>query len=140
MTDDLYWDPFDADIDIDPHPLWRRIRDEQPVYRNDKFGFVALSRFEDVDAGLMDPTTYSSAHGTVLELMTPEPMQTGHIIFMDPPAQTTLRVLVSRAFTPGGSRRWRNTSGRSAPSSSTPGSAAAGSTMSGTSPPRSPPW
>jgi cytochrome P450 len=100
MTDDLYWDPFDAVIDIDPHPLWRRIRDEQPVYRNDKFGFVALSRHADVDAGLMDTTTYSSAHGTVLELMTPEPMKTGHIIFMDPPAQTTLRVLVSRAFTP----------------------------------------
>ena len=100
MTDDLYWDPFDTVIDIDPHPLWRRMRDEQPVYRNDKFDFFAVARHADVDAALIDAATYSSAHGTVLELMTPEPMQTGHIIFMDPPAQTTLRVLVSRAFTP----------------------------------------
>ena len=99
MTDDLYWDPFDAAIDLDPHPLWRRMRDEVPVYRNDTFDFVALSRHVDVDAALLDPTTYSSAHGTVLELMTPEPMKTGHIIFMDPPVQTMLRVLVSRAFT-----------------------------------------
>lgn len=99
MTDDLYWDPIDPVIDIDPYPLWRRMRDEQPVYRNDKFDFFAVARHADVDAALIDPATYSSAHGTVLELMTPEPMQTGHIIFMDPPAQTTLRVLVSRAFT-----------------------------------------
>ena len=99
MTDDLYWDPFDAVIDLDPQPLWQRMRDEEPVYRNDTFDFVALSRHADVDGALLDPTTYSSAHGTVLELMTPEPMQTGHIIFMDPPVQTMLRVLVSRAFT-----------------------------------------
>jgi cytochrome P450 len=100
MPDDVYWDPFDKAVNLDPHPVWRRLRDEQPVYRNDKFDFVALSRHDDVDAALVDPATFSSAHGTVLELMTPEPMQTGHIIFMDPPAQTTLRVLVSRAFTP----------------------------------------
>lgn len=100
MTDGLYWDPFDKTIDIDPHPLWRRMRDEAPVYRNEKFDFFALSRHADVDAAHVDPETYSSAHGTVLEIMTPEPMQSGHMIFMDPPTHTTLRVLVSRAFTP----------------------------------------
>ncbi|MGF7236367.1 MAG: cytochrome P450 [Frankia sp.] len=100
MTDDLYWDPFDKVIDVNPHPLWRRMRDDAPVYRNEKLDFFAFSRFADVDAAHMDPETYSSAHGTVLEIMSPEPMQTGQIIFMDPPTHTTLRVLVSRAFTP----------------------------------------
>ncbi|KPM53594.1 cytochrome P450 [Frankia sp. R43] len=100
MTDDLYWDPFDKEIDVDPHPRWKRMRDEAPVYRNEKFDFYALSRFADVDAAHLDPTTYSSRYGTVLELMKPEPWDTGQIIFMDPPAHTTLRVLVSRAFTP----------------------------------------
>ncbi len=99
MTD-LYWDPFDTVLDVAPHPLWRRMRDEAPVYRNEKFDFFALSRHADVDGAHLDPATYSSAYGTVLELMGPEPMQTGHMIFMDPPAHTTLRVLVSRAFTP----------------------------------------
>ncbi|MGF7235389.1 MAG: cytochrome P450 [Frankia sp.] len=100
MTDDLYWDPFDKAIDVDPHPLWRRMRDDAPVYHNEKFAFYALSRHTDVDKAHLDPATYSSAYGTVLELMTPEPWDTGQMIFMDPPAHTTLRVLVSRAFTP----------------------------------------
>ncbi|MCK9931275.1 cytochrome P450 [Frankia sp. Mgl5] len=100
MTDDLYWDPFDKEIDVNPHPLWRRMRDEAPVYHNEKFDFYALSRFTDVDTAHLDPATYSSKYGTVLELMKPEPWDTGQIIFMDPPTHTLLRVLVSRAFTP----------------------------------------
>jgi cytochrome P450 len=97
---DMYWDPFDKEIDVDPYPVWRRMREEAPVYRNDRFGFYALSRHADVDAAHRDTATYSSAYGTVLEIMSPEPIQTGLMIFMDPPAHTTLRVLVSRAFTP----------------------------------------
>ncbi|OHV42611.1 cytochrome P450 [Pseudofrankia sp. BMG5.36] len=99
MTD-LYWDPFDKEIDVDPYPVWRRMRDEAPVYRNEKFDFYALSRHADVDAAHLDPATFSSAHGTVLEIMSPEPMNVGQMIFMDPPTHTTMRVLVSRAFTP----------------------------------------
>jgi cytochrome P450 len=98
---ELYWDPFDTAIDLDPHPLWRRMREELPVYRNERFGFFALSRYADVEAAHLDHETFSSAHGTVLELMTPEPFPSAQImIFMDPPAHTMLRVLVSRAFTP----------------------------------------
>jgi cytochrome P450 len=100
VTSELYWDPYDKVIDLDPHPLWRRMRDEQPVYRNERFDFYALSRFDDVDAAHLDAATYSSRYGTVLEMMTSEPWDTGQMIFMDPPVHTTLRVLVSRAFTP----------------------------------------
>ena len=57
----LDWDPFDIEIDDDPHPTWRRLRDEAPVYRNDKFDFYALSRYADVEAAHRDPATYSSA-------------------------------------------------------------------------------
>jgi cytochrome P450 len=98
--DDLHWDPFDRAVQADPYPVWRRLRDEAPVYRNDRFGFYALSRFADVDAAHLDPATFSSAHGTVLEIMGPEPLGLGQMIFMDPPLHTTMRVLVSRAFTP----------------------------------------
>ncbi|MCB0995551.1 MAG: cytochrome P450 [Acidimicrobiales bacterium] len=99
MTD-LYWDPFDIDIDLDPYPIWQRLRDEAPVYRNDELDFYAYSRHSDVETAHRDPRTYSSAHGTVLELMGPDPIPTGQMIFLDPPAHDVLRALVSRAFTP----------------------------------------
>ncbi len=98
---ELYWDPFDTVIDTDPYPVWKRLRDEAPVYRNDRFDFYALSRFADVEAGHKDPATFLSGRGTVLELMSGADMShTGQMIFMDPPDHTTLRSLVSRAFTP----------------------------------------
>ncbi len=97
---DLYWDPFDPDIDDDPHPTWRRLRDEAPVYRNDKHDFYALSRYADIEAAHRDPRTFSSARGTVLELMGNDLASTEQMIFLDPPEHTRLRHLVSRAFTP----------------------------------------
>jgi cytochrome P450 len=100
MRTEIYWDPFDVEIDADPHPVWRRLRDEQPLYRNDELDFWALSRYADVEAAHRDPRVYSSSHGTVLELMGPDPIATGQMIFLDPPTHTTLRTLVSRAFTP----------------------------------------
>jgi cytochrome P450 len=97
----LYWDPFDPALDSAPFDVWRRMRDEQPVYRNDVYDFWALSRFADVEAGHKDPLTFSSARGTVLELMGGADLaSTGSMIFMDPPDHTSLRTLVSRAFTP----------------------------------------
>jgi len=77
------------------------MRDEAPLYRNDRYDFWALSRYEDVEAAHRDPATFSSAHGTVLEIMGTDDLSgTGQIIFMDPPEHTILRSLVSRAFTP----------------------------------------
>jgi len=97
---DLYWDPIDPALRDDPYPLWKRLRDEAPAYYNDKYDFWTLSRFHDIEAAHKDPETYSSSHGTTLEMMTPEPFgDTGMIIWLDPPKHTTLRKLVSRAFT-----------------------------------------
>ncbi|ADP83416.1 cytochrome P450 [Pseudofrankia inefficax] len=97
---DLYWDPFDKVIDTNPYPIWRRLRDSSPVYRNERHGFYAYSRHADIDEAHRDAATYSSAYGTVLEIMTSEPMPPAFMIFTDPPLHNTLRTLVSRAFTP----------------------------------------
>ncbi len=97
---ELYWDPYDTVIDTNPYPVWHRMRDEVPVYHNEKFGFYALSRFKDVDDASLDPATFSSAYGTVLEIMGDQPYDNGMIIFTDPPSHTMMRVLVSRGFTP----------------------------------------
>jgi cytochrome P450 len=97
---EIYWDPYDIELDTNPHPTWKRMRDEAPLYRNDRYDFWALSRFEDVEAASKDPLTYSSAEGTVLEMMGDHMRSAGQMIFMDPPEHTKLRTLVSRAFTP----------------------------------------
>jgi len=97
---DLYWDPYDEEIERNPYEVWRRMRDEEPVYRNEKHDFYALTRFADVEAAHRDPQTFSSARGTVLEIMGPDLSRTGQMIFLDPPEHTSLRHLVSRAFTP----------------------------------------
>lgn len=96
----ISWDPYDTELDDDPYPVWRRLRDEAPVYRNDRYDFFALSRFEDIEAAHRDTATFSSAHGTVLESMGPEAASTAMMIFLDPPEHTRLRSIVSRAMTP----------------------------------------
>jgi len=105
---ELYWDPLDEELDDHPHEVWRQLRNTRPVYRNDRYDFWALSRFEDVEAAHRDPATFSSAHGTVLDIMGPDLSKTGLIIFMDPPEHTILRALVSRAFTPRRMTEMRN--------------------------------
>lgn len=97
---DLYYDPYDYGIDANPHPVWKRMRDEAPVYYNEKFDFFALSRFEDVMTASLEPEIFSSAYGTVLELMQDEPGDSPMMIFLDAPKHTQLRKLVSRAFSP----------------------------------------
>jgi len=105
-TAPVTYDPYDPVIDVDPHPTWRRLRDEAPLYWNEHHGFYALSRYDDVLAGLTDWQTYSSGHSTVLELIDPlAPDDEGDpegqmMIFTDPPYHDTLRGLVSRSFTP----------------------------------------
>ena len=44
-TTDVYYDPYDFAIDTDPYPVWKRHRDEAPVYYNSRYEFYALSRF-----------------------------------------------------------------------------------------------
>ena len=95
-----YYDPYDYDVDANAQAVWKRLRDEAPLYWNDKYEFFALSRFDDVLPAMLDTTTFSSAHMTVLEMMGPEKQSGGMMIFMDPPEHTNLRKLVSRAFTP----------------------------------------
>jgi cytochrome P450 len=98
---DLYYDPWDVDIDIDPYPTYQRLRDESPLYYNERHDFWGLSRYEDVDGALRDPQRLSSAKGDILEVVKADPvMPAGVFINEDPPLHTIHRALVSRAFTP----------------------------------------
>ena len=100
-TTDLYYDPYDVEIDADPYPVYRRLREEMPLYRNERYNFYAVSRFDDVQRGLLDRETFSSARGSVLEFIKAGiEMPPGVVIFEDPPQHTVHRGLLSRVFTP----------------------------------------
>lgn len=93
--------PFSHEFHENPYPLYRRLRDEAPLYRNDELDFYALTRFADVVAASHDWQTYSSAEGTLVERMDPRMFEImPMMIFLDPPRHDRLRKLVSRAFTP----------------------------------------
>jgi cytochrome P450 len=96
------FDPFSDDFFNAPFETYRRLRDEAPVYHNTKYGFWALSRYEDVEPALKDHETYSSARGITLDmyLAEPDPTQPPMIIMMDPPDHTVMRKLVNKVFTP----------------------------------------
>jgi cytochrome P450 len=98
---DLYYDPFDIEIDKDPHPLWRRLREESPLYYNEKYDFFALSRYDDVDKALMSWDAYRSGRGSTLEvIMAKIELPPGIILMEDPPVHDVHRGLLSRVFTP----------------------------------------
>ena len=100
-SSDIYYDPFDKAIDVDPHPLWRRMRDETPLYRNEKYDFFALSRYDDVEKALVDWDTYRSGKGSTLEIiMAGMDIPPGLILMEDPPIHDLHRGLLSRVFTP----------------------------------------
>lgn len=97
---DLYYDPYDVEINADPYPTYRRLREEAPLYYNERHDFYAVSRFEDVERGLLDPGTYSSSRGAIIELIRANvDIPPGVLIFEDPPIHTVHRRLLSRAFT-----------------------------------------
>lgn len=96
----LYYDPYDFDVDLRAHAVWQRMREEAPLYYNDKYDFYALSRYDDILECLVDTDTYVSRFGTTLDLMSDTQFPLPMFIFRDPPEHTLLRKLVSRAFTP----------------------------------------
>ncbi len=96
-----YYDPYDFAIDEDPYPVWRRLRDEAPLYYNEKYDFYALSRFDDVESAMKDHGRFISSKGTILELIKANvEMPAGLFIFEDPPAHDAHRSILSRVFTP----------------------------------------
>ncbi len=100
-TTDLYYDPFDFDIDDDPYPIWRRMREEAPLYHNEKYNFYALSRHDDVARELHNWDTYRSGKGTTMDIiMSDIPVPPGVILFEDPPLHDIHRRLLSKVFTP----------------------------------------
>ena len=97
----LDYDPWDAALNADPYPMFKRFRDEAPLYYNEVHDFYAVSRFDDVSRVLVDHQSFSSARGAVLEIIKSGiEIPPGLLVFEDPPIHDFHRGLLSRAFTP----------------------------------------
>ncbi|MFC5751903.1 cytochrome P450 [Actinomadura rugatobispora] len=97
----VYWDPYDPRFWNDPYPTYRRLREEAPLYYNDEHDFYAVTRFADVERGLPDWQTFSSARGGILELIKSGiEIPPGTLIFEDPTIHDVHRRLLARVFTP----------------------------------------
>ena len=96
---DIDFDPFSDTFFDDPSATYARLRDEAPVYFNEKYGFYALSRHADVVAAHGDPVRFVSSYGVTLEeLLQKQPTKANMMIVMDPPEHTRMRKLVSQVF------------------------------------------
>jgi len=97
----LAFDMFDRDTYASPYAVFRRLRDDAPLYYNDEYDFYALSRFDDVSRVLTDRERFISGKGGVYNIIRAGiEMPEGLFIFEDPPQHTSHRALVSRLFTP----------------------------------------
>lgn len=98
---ELYYDPFDNDIDDNPYPIWKRMRSEAPLYYNEKYNFYALSRWDDVARELPNWQAYRSGRGTTADILfSGIEVPPGILLFEDPPLHDLHRKLLSRVFTP----------------------------------------
>ncbi len=98
---DLSYDPYTAINMADPYPLYRRLREEAPLYYNAEYDFYAVSRYADCERGLVDAKRFISGKGGILELIKADvDLPPGTLIFEDPPVHDIHRSLLSRVFTP----------------------------------------
>jgi len=98
---DAYFDPYDVELNRDPYAMWRRLREETPLYYNDQHDFFALIRYHDVHQAIFDHQTFISGRGAILELIKANTMiPRGLILMEDPPVHAIHRRLLTRMFTP----------------------------------------
>ncbi|OBA84312.1 cytochrome [Mycobacterium sp. 1164966.3] len=96
----VVFDPFSEEFFNGAWDTYRRMQEEAPVYYSEEYDFYALTRHEDVAAGLKDFETYSSSYGIDLSMVRSGEKPPQSIIFMDPPDHRHMRSLLNKVFTP----------------------------------------
>jgi cytochrome P450 len=91
------FNPYDKAFADNPYPIYKRLRDEAPVYRCAPLNFWAISRYADVQEAHRDFKTFSSAGGVTIEgLDAMVPL----LIVKDPPEHLWHKALITKVFTP----------------------------------------
>lgn len=97
------FNPFDPELHRDPYPVYKRLRDEFPVYYNSELDFWALSRYEDVASALRDPELFISGKGINVGMGDSDGALDAAVpllIMMDGKQHKQLRALLSGTFAP----------------------------------------
>jgi len=96
-------------VDHDPHPLWQRLRKEDPVHWTEGVvrGFWSITRYDDIIAVVSEPNLFTSAQlislpsSLELEQLTPEMLGSGEMMLMtDPPLHGAMRRAFNRLMLP----------------------------------------
>jgi cytochrome P450 len=95
----IEFDPFSAGTDHDPYRLYALLREEEPVHHDTRYGFYALSRFEDVRSVSSDWHRFSNAQGIDID-------HSGehfgpNFVSSDPPRHRVIRRLLQPRFSRG---------------------------------------
>jgi cytochrome P450 len=107
------FDPLKPSNLQDPFAYFAKLREEKPVYWNERYSFWMVTRYKDVRAALLAPRRFSSETGAEMEKRAEQLPRSArasfdigkrflysHLQAMDPPRHTDQRHTVMNAFTP----------------------------------------
>ncbi len=94
------FDPYSREVDIDPYPLYKTLRDEHPCYWSEAGDCWVITRYEDIYNCVRNWEVFSSAKGNMLDDL--EERAGSTLGTTDPPRHDRLRALVQSAFTKRG--------------------------------------
>ena len=104
----LRYDPFDPAVIADPYPVYRRLRDEDPVHRLSDHDGWAVTRFEHVWGCFARPDVFSNAAGiTGSQLLERRIGAFAALGNLDDPVHRVRRGAVKQHFTPAGAEALR---------------------------------
>ena len=104
----VQFNPFTPEAQADPYPLYRSLREADPVHHSELMDLWVLTRHEDVSFVLKDDR-FSADRRKSTNLLVAQARkmqeegpfaQANTMLSADPPEHTRLRGLVSKAFTP----------------------------------------
>lgn len=100
-TTALDYNPFAPDFyENHAFDVYRRMRDEAPVYYSEQWGWYALTRFEDVRSAILDADTFRSFEGMDIDDSAQELCPPGSLPNMDNPRHDEIRRVVQPYFLP----------------------------------------
>ncbi len=96
-------------VEHDPHPLWKELRESDPIHWTEGLGkpFWSVTRYDDVISVVREPTLFSSAYliglpsSPEMEQVTPQMLGSGEMMLMtDPPLHGAMRRAFNRLMLP----------------------------------------